>query len=76
MSGFFDGGNQLRLIRRDGTVIAKWDASFRKHFPNPVHLRSPPETDRNVDIHGALLNSDGSVVFNYEYSGTVKLSIA
>ncbi|MEM7022433.1 MAG: arylsulfotransferase family protein [Pseudomonadota bacterium] len=74
MAGFFDGGNELRLISRDGAIVAHWPVRFSEHFPDPTHLTNPPETDRNVDIHGALINPDGSVVFNYEDSGTVKLS--
>jgi len=74
MMGFFDGSNQVRLIRRDGSVVARWPASFSAHFPDPSHLDRPPATDRNVDLHGTLINPDGSVVFNYDDSGTVKLS--
>ncbi len=73
MSGFFDGGNELRLIRRDGTIIAKWPVSFSKIFPDTSHLTNPPTTDWNIDIHGALALPDGSVVFNFEYAGLVKL---
>ena len=72
--GSYDGGLELRLIRRDGTLVARWPVRFSEHFPDTSHLIKPPATDRNVDIHGALLHADGSVVFNYEYSGTVKLS--
>jgi hypothetical protein len=74
MSGFFDDGYELRLIRRDGAIVARWPARFSQHFPDPGHLAQPPATDWNVDIHGALINPDGSVVFNYEYGGTVKMS--
>jgi hypothetical protein len=28
MSGFFENGNQLRLIERDGTIVAKWPVKF------------------------------------------------
>lgn len=73
LSGFFDNGNELRLIRRNGTVISRWPAKFSEIFPNPNHLSKPPKTDWNIDIHGALALSDGSVVFNFEYSGVVKL---
>lgn len=74
ISGFFDGGVELRLIRRDGTPVARWPARFSQHFPHPAHLEKPPATDLNVDIHGAVIHPDGSVVFSYEYAGTVKLS--
>ena len=73
-ASIFDGGNELRLIRRDGSIVARWPVRFSTHFPDPSHLKAPPQTDRNIDLHGALMNPDGSVVFNYEYGGTVKLS--
>ncbi len=72
MSGFFDGANGLRLIARDGTEVARWSASFSADFPNPDHLPIAPSSDHNVDLHGVVINPDGSVVFNYEYGGTVK----
>jgi len=73
MSGFFEDGNELRLIRRDGTLVARWPARFSEIFPDPSHLSRPPQTDWNVDVHGALMLPDGSVVFNFEYAGLVKL---
>lgn len=74
LSGFFGGGNEIRLLRRDGSLVARWPVSFSAHFPDVSYLKAPPLTDRNVDIHGVLIQPDGSVVFNFEYSGTVKLS--
>ena len=74
LSGFFDGGNEVRLVGRDGDPIARWPASFSEHFPDTSHMNAPPVSDLKIDLHGALLNPDGSVVFNYEYGGTVKLS--
>jgi hypothetical protein len=74
LAGFFDGGNEVRLVRRDGSAVARWPVRFSRHFPDASHLSRKPGTDRNVDVHGALINPDGSIVFNYEYSGTVKLS--
>ena len=71
--GFFDGGNELRLVRRDGSPAARWPVRFSDHFPDPSHMSEPPETDWNIDIHGAVANPDGSVVFNWEYGGSVKL---
>jgi hypothetical protein len=73
LSGFFDGGNELRLIRRDGSVVRRWPVKFSELFPAPDHLRHPPATDWNIDLHGALVLPDGSPVFNFEYGGLVKL---
>jgi hypothetical protein len=74
LAGFFNGGNELRLIRRDGSAVARWPLGFSRHFPDSSHLRERPATDLNVDLHGALINPDGSIVVNYEYSGMVKLT--
>ncbi len=73
LSGFFENDNQLRLIRRDGTIIAKWPVRFYDLFDNNKHVSEPPATNWNTDTHGALALPDGSVVFNFEYGGLVKL---
>ena len=73
ISGFFKDTNELRLIRRDGSIVARWPVSFSDIFPDASHLRTPPVTDWNIDTHGALIQPDGSVVFNFEYGGLVKL---
>lgn len=73
ITGFFEGNNEIRLIRRNGDIVARWPVKFSQIFPNTDHLRSPPTTDWNVDTHGSLILPDGSVIFNFEYSGLVKL---
>lgn len=73
ISGFFDGNNELRLIQRDGTIKARWPVRYSELFPDPSFLDNPPETDHNIDTHGALILPDGSVVFNFDYGGMVKL---
>jgi hypothetical protein len=73
--GFFEDSTGLRLIRRDGTVIANWPVRFSEIMPQPEKFlgREVPTTDWNIDTHGALALPDGSVVFNFEYGGLVKL---
>ena len=75
LSGFFENDNELRLIRRDGTIVARWPVRFSQIFPDTAHIldRSPPATDWNTDTDGALVLPDGSVVFNFEYFGLAKL---
>jgi hypothetical protein len=73
LSGFFDDGNELRLIRRDGYVVRRWPVKFSDYFPEPRHLETPPATNWSIDLHGALIEPDGSVVFNFDYGGLVKL---
>jgi hypothetical protein len=73
ISGFFNNETALRLMRRDGTDVAYWSVPFSRIFPNPDHMHLPPETDWNIDLHGALALPDGSVIFNFEYGGLAKL---
>jgi hypothetical protein len=75
VSGFAGDTNELRLIRRNGSVVARWPVRFSSFFPDPAHFPEgqAPATDWNVDTHGALALPDGSVVFNFEWSGLVKL---
>lgn len=73
LTGFFDGNPGLRLLRRDGTVVAAWAAAFSELLPERQGAINVPETDWNIDLHGAYIEPDGSVVFNFEYQGTVKL---
>ena len=73
LGGFIKDTNEFRLIRRDGSIVARWPVKFSKYFPNPSFIKFPPETDWNVDVHGGVLNPDGSLVFTFNYGGLVKL---
>jgi hypothetical protein len=75
LSGFFEDRNELRLIRRDGEIVRRWPVSFRELFPDPHYMNTPsaPATDWNIDLHGAIVLPDGSVLFNFDYGGLVKL---
>ncbi|MDP9199573.1 MAG: arylsulfotransferase family protein, partial [Pseudomonadota bacterium] len=73
LAGFFDDSNELRLIRRDGSIVARWPVAFSEIFTDTRHIQEPPATDWNIDTHGALIQPDGSVVFVFEYMGLVKL---
>jgi hypothetical protein len=75
LSGFFDGHNELRLVKPDGTVVNRWAASFSQAFPDPSYIpdKLVPQSDISVGIHGAVALPDGSVVFNFDGKGSVKL---
>jgi Arylsulfotransferase (ASST) len=73
LAGFFEQSNEIRLIRRDGSLVARWPLAFSEIVTDTRHIPHPPATDWNVDIHGALILPDGSVVFNFEGGGLVKL---
>jgi hypothetical protein len=73
LAGFFEDSNELRLIRRNGALVARWPVRFSEIFPDASHMFAPPATDWNIDIAGGLALPDGSVVFTFEGGGLVKL---
>jgi hypothetical protein len=73
LSGFFGEDHEIRLIKRDGTVVHRWPLVFSEIFTDTSFLASAPATKWNVDTHGALAMPDGSVVFNFDYSGAARL---
>jgi hypothetical protein len=73
ISGFFPEGNENRLMRRDGEIVARWELKYSELFTDPTFRESIPATDWNVATHGIVANPDGSLVFNFEYGGLVKL---
>ena len=73
LSGFWEGGNEIRLIRRDGSIVNRWPVSFSEIFPDTSWKKDPPATDWNIDISGALALPDGSIVFTFGWGGLVKL---
>ncbi len=63
--------NGLRLIDREGHVVHKWSIDPEGLFSGEnTYMRDPTRTD----IHGAHLLSNGGVVFNFTYVGTVRLN--
>ena len=76
LSGFFKDDLELRLIRMDGTIVARWKAHFHELFPDTSHIQPPdqvPQTDWNISILGAAAFPDGSIVFNLESGGLAKV---
>ncbi len=76
LAGFFGELPGLRLIRPDGSVVAQWPVSFDQLFPDPQHIEPAseiPSGDWQVALHGADILPDGSVVFNFDARGMVKL---
>ncbi|MEM6356646.1 MAG: arylsulfotransferase family protein [Pseudomonadota bacterium] len=73
LTGFFENGPGMKLLRRDGTTVAEWTALYYDVFPDPQHMYRPPFNNFHIDLHGSLIDPDGSVVFNFEYGGSVKM---
>jgi hypothetical protein len=73
MAGFFDEENQIRLVRRDGSVVRTWSLDYFEHFPDPGARGCALKVPLGVDTAGLHATPQGDVVLNYEYCGTVKL---
>jgi hypothetical protein len=73
LSGFFEDENQIRLIRRDGSLVRKWSLNYLDLFPSRADRPCKDRGNLDVDVHGVALNTIGELVFNFEYCGTVKL---
>ncbi len=73
LNGFFENENQVRLIRRDGTVIRKWSLHYTNHFAGEHKSVCERKSHLHVDVHGIHLSSKGELAANYEYCGSVKL---
>jgi hypothetical protein len=75
LAGFFRDSNELRLIRRNGEMVRRWPVRYYDFFDDTSHYPPgfAPATNWNIDLHGALAMPDGSVVFNFEWGGLVKL---
>ena len=76
LTGFFEGGNQLRLVRNDGTVVRKWSVSYQQLFPSSAHIQPQeevPRSDWNAGVHGATILPDGSIIFHFTYKGSARL---
>jgi hypothetical protein len=74
LAGFFEDNPEIRLIRHNGDIVVRWPLRFSEIIQNTDHLQNPPTTDWNVDIQGMMANPDGSIVFNFNSAGLVKLN--
>jgi len=74
LQGFFDDAVELHLIRRDGTLMARWPVSYAALAQHITHVRKTPASDWNVGLHGAVLLPDGSAVFSMDHIGLFKLN--
>lgn len=76
MAGLFDGHNAMRLVTSKGDLVHEWKVSFSETFPDLSHIlpaEKRPTNDWLTHIHGAQPLPDGSVVFNFEEYGLVRL---
>ena len=76
IAGFFKDTNEIRLMRRDGSIVRQWPVKFSELFPSAAdYMTTPsaPATDWNIDLHGTLFMPDGSAVFHFAFGGLAKL---
>ena len=76
LSGFFGDGLELRLIRLDGSIVNRWPARFHDLFRDTSHIQPEdrvPRTNWNTSLLGSMAFPDGSILFNLEAGGLVKL---
>ncbi|HQU67524.1 MAG TPA: arylsulfotransferase family protein [Albidovulum sp.] len=73
LSGFYDGNNKVRLLRRDGAVLNEWTLSARALFPDASFFRLPPATDWNAITHGTIITPEGDIIFSFESGGVARL---
>ena len=76
VSGFFDNRHAMKVLAGDGRVLHRWDVNFGKIFPSPNHIQPAhhrPPSEWFTHIHGAYPLSDGSVVFNFDQHGLVRI---
>ena len=74
LQGFFDGGLEIRLIRRDGEPVRRWPLHGPTLMEGVTHIRNVPSTEWHFDTHGAVALPDGSIVFNLDYVGLFKMN--
>ena len=66
---------EVVIIAQSGDVIQRWPVDWFELWPNPDHLPADkkPQQHPGTHIHGAVLLDDGSVVFNFENLGLIRL---
>lgn len=65
----------IKVIDINGEAVQQWNPEWFAIWKNPTHLakKDQPKTRPGTTIHGAEILKDGSVVFNFEGRGMVRL---
>jgi hypothetical protein len=76
LAGYFGAGPELRLVERDGSILRNWVVRQEELFADSPYFNDPNKFRKieGFDIHGSLINPDGSIVFSFEYGGLTKMS--
>ena len=70
-----DGDLVAEVLAMDGRVLQRWDVDWHSVWPDAAHLPGHliPRRPLDTHIHGAVVMSNGDLVFNYEHLGLVRL---
>ncbi len=65
-----------KIIDINGNILHQWDLNWFKIWPDATHIPEDkiPRSKPGTIIHGAVLLDDGSLVFNYENLGLVRIN--
>ena len=76
VSGMGPGNRQfVRIMDNNGVALRSWDIDWFDLWPNPSHVDEEfiPRARPGTSIHGIVLMSDGSLIFNFENLGLLRL---
>jgi len=70
-----DNALVVELLAMDSTLVKQWSLNWFDIWPDADHLPEHimPKSEPGTFIHGVVLLPDGSIVFNYEYCGMVRI---
>lgn len=70
-----DNGLVVELVSPEGGLVKQWSLDWFDLWPDATHLPEHiiPKSRPGTFIHGVVLLPDGSIVFNYEYCGMVRV---
>jgi hypothetical protein len=75
MTGLWDSEVGLTLRDMDGKELHRWHAAFSRLWPETPQLAAAdmPANDWDTHLHGAVLYPNGDVVFNFDFTGLIRL---
>ncbi len=76
LTGFFDNTHAMLLVDHDGNELHRWTVNLFETFPSLDHVQpseSRPRDNWQTHLHGAYPMADGSVVFNFDLHGLVRI---
>ena len=71
-----DAALAAEILDMDGQVLQRWDVDWFTVWPDATHLppHVVPRRRMETHVHGAVVMSNGDLVFNYEHLGLVRLN--